>query len=78
MMFLSEQLHQNIEVLDHNVPPAELARAISAFGELLFPVPAGPPADSGHLIADADHYCYTVNRCASSHCRQRRLRRFCK
>lgn len=71
--FVPEQLHQDIEVLDHNIPAAESARAVPAAGQLLLLVPVGAAADPGHLLADAHHHRHTAHRGARAHCRQRRL-----
>lgn len=77
-LFVSEQLHQNIEVLDHNILAAESAWAVPAAGQLLLLVSVGAAANPGHLVADPHHHRHPAHRRTRAHCRQRRLRRLCK
>lgn len=78
VLVVTEQLHQDVEVLDHHVPATEPAGAVPAARELLLPVPAGAAADPGHLLAHADHHRHPTHRGARPHCRQGRLRRLCE
>lgn len=66
-LIVTEQLHQNIEVLYSNVPAAELAGAVPAAGQFLLPVPAGAAADPGHLVADSYHHRHPTNRSVGTH-----------
>lgn len=75
---MTEQLHQDLEVLDHHVPATESAGAVPTARELLLPVPAGAAADPGHLLAHADHHRHPAHRGARPHRRQGRVRRLCE
>lgn len=66
-LIVTEQLHQNFKILYNNVPAAELAGAIPAAGQLLFPVPAGAAADPGHLVADSYYHRYPTYRSVGTH-----------
>lgn len=60
---VSEQLHQDVQVLYHHVPPVESPGAVPATRQFLLPLPAGAAADPGDILPDADHNRYTTYRC---------------
>ena len=79
VFFLSaEQLHQDVQIHIADVRAPQLIWAVSALGQLLFPVPFGASVYPIHFVVDAHHNCCASYWCTCPYCLQRFLRWLCK